>query len=66
MIGRYLRAGVELPDGSRESTPLGVPQGGPLSPLLFALCEDLLVRRLQRLLPVQDILRACADDLAVV
>ena len=29
LIGRYLRAGVELPDGSREATPLGVPQGGP-------------------------------------
>ena len=34
LIGRYLRAGVELPDGSREATPLDVPQGGPLSPLL--------------------------------
>ncbi len=22
----YLRAGVELPDGTREATPLGVPQ----------------------------------------
>jgi len=31
LIGRYLRAGVELPDGSREATPLGVLQGGPLS-----------------------------------
>ena len=29
LIGRHLRAGVELPDGSREATPLGVPQGGP-------------------------------------
>ncbi|MDP3851725.1 MAG: reverse transcriptase domain-containing protein [Luteolibacter sp.] len=35
LIGRYLRAGVELPDGTREATPLGVPQGGPLSPLLY-------------------------------
>ena len=26
--------GVVLPDGTREATPLGVPQGGPLSPLL--------------------------------
>ena len=34
LIGRYLRAGVVLPDGQREATPLGVPQGGPLSPLL--------------------------------
>jgi hypothetical protein len=29
LIGRYLRAGVVLPDGTREATPLGVPQGGP-------------------------------------
>ena len=28
LIGRYLRAGVELPDGNREETPLGVPKGG--------------------------------------
>ena len=34
LIGRYLRAGVELPDVSREATPLRVTQGGPLSPLL--------------------------------
>ena len=29
LIGRYLRAGVELPDGTREATPQGVPQVGP-------------------------------------
>lgn len=34
LIRKYLRAGVVLPDGTREATPLGVPQGGPLSPLL--------------------------------
>lgn len=34
LIRVYLEAGVELPDGTREETPLGVPQGGPLSPLL--------------------------------
>ena len=34
LIRRYLIAGVELPDGTREATPQGVPQGGPLSPLL--------------------------------
>jgi retron-type reverse transcriptase len=34
LIRRYLMAGVELPDGTREATPQGVPQGGPLSPLL--------------------------------
>ena len=32
LLGRYVRAGVILPDGSREPTPCGVPQGGPLSP----------------------------------
>jgi RNA-directed DNA polymerase len=34
LIGRYLRAGVVLPDERWEPTPCGVPQGGPLSPLL--------------------------------
>ena len=34
LIRAYLQAGVMLPDGTREATPLGVPQGGPLSPLL--------------------------------
>ena len=34
LIRRYLTAGVVLPDGSREATSQGVPQGGPLSPLL--------------------------------
>jgi RNA-directed DNA polymerase len=28
LISRYLHAGVNLPDGSREPTPRGVPQGG--------------------------------------
>ena len=32
LIRRYLRAGVMMPDGTREATPQGVPQGGPLSP----------------------------------
>lgn len=33
LIGRYLHAGVMV-DGVKQSTSLGVPQGGPLSPLL--------------------------------
>ena len=33
LIGRYLRAGVII-EGVHHPTPLGVPQGGPLSPLL--------------------------------
>lgn len=32
LIQRCLRAGVVLPDGSREATLQGVPQGGPLTP----------------------------------
>lgn len=32
LIRRYLQAGVVLPDGTREATPRGVPQGGPLAP----------------------------------
>ena len=34
LIGKYLRAGVRMKDGSTEKTLKGVPQGGPLSPLL--------------------------------
>ena len=48
LIGRYLRAGVELPDGRREATPLGVPQGGPLSPLLANIVLDPLDKELER------------------
>ncbi|TAN48043.1 MAG: group II intron reverse transcriptase/maturase [Methylococcaceae bacterium] len=33
LIGRYLRAGV-IENGQWQATPRGVPQGGPLSPLL--------------------------------
>jgi RNA-directed DNA polymerase len=48
LIGRYLRAGVELPDGTREATPLGVPQGGPLSPLLANIVLDPLDKELTK------------------
>ena len=39
LIGKYLRAGV-MKDGKQEKTPLGVPQGGPLSPLLANIMLD--------------------------
>lgn len=48
LIGRYLRAGVVLPDGTREPTPRGVPQGGPLSPLLANIMLTPLDRELAR------------------
>lgn len=34
LIGRILKAKVVMPDGVKVSTDEGVPQGGPLSPLL--------------------------------
>ncbi len=46
LIGRYLRAGVVMPEGSREATPCGVPQGGPLSPLLANIVLDPLDKTL--------------------
>ena len=48
LIRRYLEAGVVLPDGTREATPRGVPQGGPLSPLLANLTLDPLDKELER------------------
>jgi len=47
IIRRYLMAGVELPDGTREATPQGVPQGGPLSPLLANIALDPLDKELE-------------------
>lgn len=47
LIGRYLRAGVEI-DGRLEKTRMGVPQGGPLSPLLANILLDHLDKELEK------------------
>ena len=47
LVRRYLTAGVVLPDGTREATPQGVPQGGPLSPLLANIVLDPLDKELE-------------------
>lgn len=47
LIRCYLMAGVQLPDGTREATPQGVPQGGPLSPLLANITLDPLDKELE-------------------
>jgi len=46
LIGRMLKAKVVLPDGVVVSTEEGVPQGGPLSPLLSNIVLDELDREL--------------------
>ncbi len=47
LIGSYLRAGVES-DGRRAATRRGVPQGGPLSPLLANILLDNLDKELEK------------------
>lgn len=47
LIGKYLRAGVMV-QGRLQETPLGVPQGGPLSPLLANVILDDLDKELER------------------
>jgi group II intron reverse transcriptase/maturase len=46
LIGRMLKARVVMPDGVLVSTDEGVPQGGPLSPLLSNIVLDELDREL--------------------
>lgn len=48
LIGKYLRAGIVMPDGTQEPTLEGVPQGGPLSPLLANILLDDLDRELEK------------------
>lgn len=48
LIGRLLKAKVILPDGVRVSTDEGVPQGGPLSPMLSNVVLDELDQELAR------------------
>jgi RNA-directed DNA polymerase len=48
LIRRYLEAGVEMPEGTYEATPQGVPQGGPLSPLLANIVLTPLDKELER------------------
>jgi RNA-directed DNA polymerase len=48
LIGRMLKAKVVMPDGVRVNTEEGVPQGGPLSPLLSNIVLSELDEELAR------------------
>jgi RNA-directed DNA polymerase len=47
LIGKYLRAGVMV-DSRLQKTRLGVPQGGPMSPLLANILLDDLDKELEK------------------
>ena len=47
LIGKYLRAGVMV-NNRLQATPTGVPQGGPLSPLLANILLDDLDKELEK------------------
>jgi RNA-directed DNA polymerase len=47
LIGRYLRAGIQV-NGRLQKSRLGVPQGGPLSPLLANILLDTLDKELEK------------------
>ncbi len=47
LIGKYLRAGVMV-KGRMQATAMGVPQGGPLSPLLANILLDDLDKELEK------------------
>jgi hypothetical protein len=48
LIGKFLRAGVVMPDGLSVRSEEGTPQGGPLSPLLANIYLDSLDKELEK------------------
>ena len=65
LIKAFYLKNVQTIGGHCFEAEVGIRQGCPLFPLIFAVVADILLRRLSRLFP-QDFVKAFVDNTAMV